>query len=133
MRSFLFKTNSLSFFSVHREHTLERLFTHELEKNTESNSSYRYVVRSFQTGAALLQLVLLNQDALVSSGTCTLNSGDTIMETTMPKSLDRVSGCQIEDRKTHQNLDRRPENVSLETVAKFMFCDCRMLNPDELR
>jgi hypothetical protein len=81
MCSVLFKSNSLSPFSVHREHTLERLFTHELEKNSESNSSYRYVVRSFQTGAALSQPVLLNQDASVSSGTCTLNSGDTVMET----------------------------------------------------
>lgn len=55
------------------------------------------------------------------------------MESTKPKSLDRVSGCDTEDRKTFETLDRKPANVSLKTVVKFMFCDCRMLNLDELR
>jgi hypothetical protein len=118
---------------VYREHTLERLFTHKLAKNTESDSLYRYVVRSFQTGAALLQLVLLNQNALVSSGTITSNSGGTATETAGPPFLDKSSGCQVAQTKLNQIHDTKPANVSLKTVAKFMFCDCRMLGPEELR
>lgn len=110
----------LSSRNIFSDHTFERLFIHELEKNTESNASYRYVVRSFQTGAATLQLILLNQNALVTSGMCppihTLNDEDSANE----KRNQRTSGW-------------RPVKVPLKTVAKFMFCDCRMLDLEELR
>lgn len=99
-----------------REHVPERVFAHELQVNTEVTSSYRYVVRSFKTGAALLQLVLLNQDASVCIGTCHTES-----------SSDSQSIAQCTSERSNQVLGSR-----LDAVARFMFRDCRNLDKDQL-
>lgn len=104
------------FLYFYREHVPERVFAHELQVNTEVTSSYRYVVRSFKTGAALLQLVLLNQDASVCIGTCHTES-----------SSDSQSRAQCISGKTNQVFGSR-----LDAVARFMFRDCRNLDKDQL-
>lgn len=99
-----------------REHLPERVFAHELQVNTEVTSSYRYVVRSFRTGGALLQLVLLNQDASVCIGTCNAESLS-----------DSQSRAQCISGKSNQVQGSR-----LDAVARFMFRDCRNLDKDQL-
>jgi hypothetical protein len=117
LRIFLFDYSVLTeFLYFCREHVPERVFAHELQVNTEVTSSYRYVVRSFRTGAALLQLVLLNQDASVCIGTCHTES-----------SSDSQSRAQCISGKTNQVFGSR-----LDAVARFMFRDCRNLDKDQL-
>jgi len=126
--------------NVFRQHTLERVFTHELLSNSEGNSSYRYVVRGFKTRAPLLQLVLLNHDSWVCSGACNkqwLTKCEAASEAMETHQASPVLDMQLEITQSlsteySSGLRGQALHATLKPVVKFMYCDCSTFATEEL-
>lgn len=130
---------------IFRFHTLERVFSNELFSNAEEDSSYRYVVRDLSSRLPLLQLVLINHESWVCSGSCvedqsllseskrmrSLTKEDVFVETG-PENDVKVTFPSQECELMNTLANGKSSPVFLEPVMKLMFCDTSSFNAEEL-
>mgnify|MGYP000465154770 CR=1 FL=1 len=104
-----------------RSATLEALFVRELQLRTDEGTSYRFLIRSLTSEMPLLQLVVLNYDSSLSTGSITACACETDCDDDFLSNRSKVFPEEIES------------SVNLQRVMKVMFSDCSRFSTDERR
>ncbi|KAL3688774.1 hypothetical protein R1sor_015083 [Riccia sorocarpa] len=132
---------------IFRYHTLERVFCNELLVNTESNSSYRYIIRGANTKVPLLQLVLLNHESWNCSGSC-LGEVSSASDDGHDSSRTKEASLYLEDDDDYEEdnyMVSSPETellvgagkeefppAFLEPVMKVLYLDISNFSPEDM-